>query len=90
MYDNILTLIKISPLRIEWFLFVKPWDTYTQRFFVLKLVEIGRKVLREEDFKLGQRIFAISSVEKDMALHLKKLETPSPKIAWCQVWSKSV
>ena len=50
---------------------------------MLKLVEIGRKVLREEDFKLGQRIFAISvlsPVEKDMALHLKKLETPSPKI----------
>ena len=34
------------------------------------------------------RCFGYSLLEKDMALHLKKLESPSPKNALCQLWSK--
>ena len=57
---------------------------------MLSLVEIGPVVL-EKILKFCQCIFAIlllSPLEKERALHLNKLKSPSPKDALCQVWLK--
>ena len=46
----------------------------------------------EEDFFDFLNVFSLFRnylpFEKDMALHLKKLESSSPKDALCQVWLK--
>ena len=58
------------------------------------LVEIGPTVLEKKIFKFRQSIFAISYLSpfgKGLALwalHLKQLESPSPKDALCKVWLK--
>ena len=47
--------------------------------------------LRTRFFKVRQCIFAISllpPLEKGLALHLNKFESPSPRGALCQVWLK--
>ena len=50
------------------------------------LVEIGQVVQEDEIFKFRECLFAISLLyERDVALHLNKLESPSPKHALCQV-----
>ena len=56
-----------------------------------KLVEIGPMVLKKKIFKFRQCISLFRNylpLEKGWALHLNKLESPSPKDALCQVWLK--
>ena len=53
------------------------------------LVEIAWPYdFEDEDFKISLVFFLVFSnylpLEKDLALHLNKLETPSPKNALCQ------
>ena len=53
------------------------------------LVEIGSVVLEKKIFKVHQCIFTLSyylPLEKGVALHLNKIESPLPKDALCQVW----
>ena len=55
------------------------------------LVEIGQVILEKKIFKFRKYIFANSNylpLEKGVALHLDKLESPSPKDALCQVLMK--
>ena len=69
---------------------------FTKGCFVTSLVEIGPVVLEIKILKFRQCIFTISlfrnylPLEKGGALHLNKLESPSPKDALCQVWLKLV
>ena len=50
-----------------------------------RLVEIGPVVLEKKIFKFRQ-FRKYLPLEKGLALYLKKLESPSPKDALCQVW----
>ena len=56
------------------------------------LVEIGPVVLEKKIFKFRKCIFSLFRnylpLGKGGALHLNKLESPSPKDALCQVWLK--
>ena len=56
------------------------------------MVEIGRLVLEKKIFFYFVNVFLLLHnyfpLEKGGALHLNKLETPSPKDALCQVWLK--
>ena len=64
----------------------------TQRWFVPSLVVIGSVVLEKNFFLNFVNVFSIFRhflpLEKGGALHLNKLEYPSPKDALCQVWLK--
>ena len=67
------------------------WINFTQRCFVLSIVEIGRQVLERKILKFVN-VFSLFHyylpLEKGRALHLKKHELPSPKDTLCQVWLK--
>ena len=56
------------------------------------LVEIGQVILEEDFFFYFVNVFWLFlnylPFEKDWALHLNKLESPSPKDIFCQVWLK--
>ena len=55
------------------------------------LVEIGPVVMEKRILNVINVFFLFPNyipLEKDRALHLKKLESPSPKDALCQVWLK--
>ena len=81
----------------------KTWIPFTQGNFVPSLVEIGPLLCAkfgwnwpsgsgDEDFKISSMYFRYLCnyvpFEKGGALHLNKLESPSPKDALCQVWLK--
>ena len=53
---------------------------FTQGCFVLSLAEIGQVVLEKKIVKVCHL-----PLQKDVALHLNKLEFPSQKDALCQV-----
>ena len=58
---------------------------------MLSLNLMGQVVLEKKIFEFRQYIFAIRDylpLEKGVALHLNKLEFPSPKDALCQIWLK--
>jgi len=59
---------------------------------VLSLVKIGPVVLEKKIFLILSMYFSLFPnylpLEKGGALHLNKLESPSPKDALCQVWLK--
>ena len=59
---------------------------------MLSLVEIGPVVLEKKIFQISSMYFRyfVILLEKGGALHLKKLEFPSPKDAVCQFWLKLV
>ena len=84
---NYLPLEKDGALNLK-----KTWIPFTQECFVPSLVEIGPVVLEKKIFKFRQCIFAICVIispwKRAGALHLNKLESPSPKDALCQVWLK--
>ena len=64
------------------------WIRFTQKCIVKSLVKIGPVVVENKILKFCKCIFAISLYppwEKGGALHLCKLESPSPKDALCQV-----
>jgi hypothetical protein len=56
------------------------------------LIEIGLLVLEKKIFFKNFSVFLLFrdylSLEKDNPLHLKNLESPSPKDDLCQVWLK--
>ena len=69
----------------------KKLNPFSQGCFLPSLVEIDSVVLEKKIFKFCQCIFSIKNYlpwEKGGALHLNKLESPSPKDALCQVWLK--
>ena len=70
----------------------KTWIPFTQGCFVPSLVEIGSVVLEKKIFYNFVNVFSLFRnylpLEKGGALHLNKLESPSPKDALCQVWMK--
>jgi len=71
--------------------FEQTWIPFTKGCFVPSLDEISSVVLEKKNFKFLKCIFSICNylpLEKDGALHLNKLESPSPKDALCQVWLK--
>ena len=80
-----------KPLSPSWELnaqfFVKPWVPFTQGRFVPSLAEIGSVVLEKKIFLNGVSVFSLFRnylpLEQDMALYLKKLESPSPKDILC-------
>ena len=84
------------------FLIISPWKRagisyeqtripFTQWYFVPSLVEISSVVLEKKIFTFVN-VFSLFlndlTLEKGGALHLKKLESPLPKDALCQVWLK--
>ena len=85
LFCNYLPLEKNPPS------FEQTWFLFNQRCFVLSLVEIGTVVL-EKIFKNFVSVYLLfrtyPPLEKDRALHLNKLESPSPKDALCLVWLK--
>ena len=96
-YDYIITLINrrkkniIKLMRIYWFFIWRNLNPYHPRMFVQRLIEIGSVVLEKKILKFRLCIFSIKNyllLEKGRALHLNKLESPSPKDALCQVWLK--
>ena len=81
----------ISSLISEWSLFVKPWVSFTKRCIVPSLITIGPVVLEKKIFNFVNVSLPFRNclpLEKGVALHLNKLEYPSPKDALCQVWLK--
>ena len=88
LFCNYLLLKKGGDHLIE-----QTWNPFIQRYCVLSLIEIGPVVLEKKIFKFRQCNFAILlkyylPLEKGGAIHLNKLESPSPKNALCQVWLK--
>ena len=91
LFCNYLHLEKGGP--VIW----QTWIFITQGFFVPISVEIGSVVLENKISKFCQCIFTISylsPLEKGKALHLNKLDSPSPKSAkfcWnqlCGFWEE--
>ena len=71
--------------------FEQTWIPFTQGYFVPSLVEIDPVVLEKKIFQICQCISQFRnylSLEKGEALHLNKIESPSPKDALCPVWLK--
>ena len=70
--------------------FEQTWIPFTQGCFVPSLVEIGSVVLEKNIFSSIYFLLFHNylPLEKDGALHLNKLESPSPKNALCWVWIK--
>ena len=65
--------------------FEQTWIPFTQGCFVPRLVEIGPVVLEKKILKFRKCVFSLFRnylpLEKGWALHLNKLESPSPKDA---------
>ena len=79
-------------MRIYWFFIWRNLNPYHPRMLVPRLVEIGSVVLEKRIFFNIINVFSLFRnylpLEKGGALHLKKLESPSPKDVWGQVWLK--
>ena len=71
--------------------FEKTWIPFTEGCFVPSLVEIDPVLMRRRFFNFVN-VFSLFRnylpLEKGGALHLNKLESPSPKDVLCQVWLK--
>ena len=91
----------ISPGKGQGPLFEQTWIPFTQGCIVLILVEIGCEVLEKKIFKFRLDVFSLFRkcifticnyllLEKGRALHLNKVESPSPKDALCLVGLKLV
>ena len=71
--------------------FVQTWIPSTQGYIVTSLVEIGLVVLEKRIFKFVNVFWLFHNylpLKKGWALHLKKLESSSPRDTLCQVWLK--
>ena len=71
--------------------FYQNWFPFTQGCFVPKLVKVGPVILEKKIFEFRQCIFAILlffPFGKGRVFYLNKLDSPSPKDALCQLWSK--
>ena len=85
------SLVEIDPVKPRQgpsFEVEQTWVPFTKGCFVSSLVEIGLVVLEKKIIKFCQCIFVIHNylpLEKGRALHLNKLDSPSPKDALCQV-----
>ena len=83
--------IVISPWKRKGPSFEQTWVLIIQKCFVPSLVEISLVVLEKMIFKFRQCNFTISelsSLGKGRGTSFKKLESPPPKDALCQVWLK--
>ena len=82
----------IIVMRIKWFFFEQNWIPLTKGWFVLSLVHIGSVVLVKKIFLNFFNEFSLFRnylpLKKGGTLHLNNTESPSPKIALCQVWLK--
>ena len=89
---------KILTMYFHYFVIISPWKNvgpfickkkprppFSQGWIESSLVEIGSVVLEMKIFKFRQCYLPLV---KSMVIHLKKLESPSPKDAFCQVWLK--
>ena len=54
----------------------------------ISLVEIGPLILKKKFVNVFSLFPYYFPLEKGVTLHLRKLESPSPKDALCQVWLK--
>ena len=87
-----LYLVIVSPWKRVGPSFVWNWIPFSQGGFVPSLIEVGLVVLENKIFKYRQSILAIwlsspPPLENDVAFYLKKkIESPLPKKALCQVW----
>ena len=81
----------VSPRKSAWpFIGTNLKPLHPRMLCAISLVEIGTIVLEK---KICQCIFAFYNflpLEKGVALHLKKIESPSSKDAFIQVWLKLV
>ena len=71
--------------------FKQTWIPITLECFVLSLVEIGPVILKNTILKFVNVFWLFRyylPLEKGVALHLNKYESPLPKDALCQVWLK--
>ena len=88
------TILLLSPLGRGVALYLNKLEIpFIQGCFVLSLDEISVVVLKKKIFQYFQNNFTfslLSPLEKGVALHLNKLESPPPKDALCQVWLKLV
>ena len=97
--------LKILSTYFWYYLIISPWEKawpfswrnlnpLLSRLLCAKFGWNWHSGSREEYFKFHQCILAIFGYylpfEKAGALHLKKIESPSPKDALCQVWLKLV
>mgnify|MGYP003683318993 CR=1 FL=1 len=67
------------------------WINFTQGCFMLSMVEIGQKVMERKIFKFVNIFSWICNylpLEKGWALHLNKVDFPSAKDDFRQVWLK--
>ena len=92
-YDYIITLMKrIKLMRIYWFFIWRNLNPYHPRMLAPRLVEIGSVVLEKRIFLNFINVFSLFRnylpLKKGGDLHLKKLESPSPKDAFGQAWLK--
>ena len=73
-------------------LLFKKSNVHRSECYVPSLVKIGPVVLEKKIFLILSMYFSLFPnylpLEKGGALHLNKLESPSPKDALCQVWLK--
>ena len=90
--------LSFSFLKIEWSLFVKPFICKTlsplhPRMLYAKFGWNWPNGSGEEDFYIFVNVFSLFCnnlpLQKGGALHLYKLESPSPKDALCHVWLKN-
>ena len=89
---NVSSLLPKMPL-VKWHCtsFEQTWIPFTKGCFMQSLDEIGPVVQEKKIFKFCPYIFTILYyllLERDVALHLNKLEFPSSKDTLCQVWLK--
>ena len=73
-------------------LFEETWIPFTQGCFVPRLLKFGPVLLEKKIFFNFINVFSLFCnylpSEKGEALHLNKLESPSPRDTLCQVWLK--
>ena len=93
----------ISSMYFHYFVIISPWkragpiiwtnlNPLHPRMLCAKFVEIGPVVLGKRIFYIFVNVFSLFRnylhLEKGRALHLNKLESPSPKEDLYQVWLK--
>ena len=83
--------VVISFWKMVWSSFEQAWIPFTRRCFVLNLVEISASGSWEDILNFVNVFLLLCNylpLETGVALHLNKLESPSPKDASCEVWFK--
>ena len=92
-FVNVLSLFNCLPLEKSRALHFNTLESTSSKAALCEsLVEIGSVVLEKKIFFNFVNVFLLIRnylpLEKGGALHLNKVESPSPKDALCQVWLK--